>query len=202
MKIKSLSEVMGLLDKDLATLANTYERANVLRTVKPEIKSLLMLQYDPRIEFDLPPGKPVYKAIWSDENQNVLYNLIQKKYFKYFIKGSDLYINKPDKRQQVFIDSVKNMYVDDAEMIFSIKNKENIWPSITYDVLVMAYPDIVKGWNGKCRIKDAMVELNNNYQAPETLTVKVIDDTLNIMVPQLSDSVVVEAQKKGRKKVK
>lgn len=197
MKIKSLAEVMVLLNKDLGTLTTNFDRANILRTIKPEIKSLIMLQYDPRIEFDLPKGKPSFKAIWSDENQNVLYNLISRKAFKYYIKGSDAFIANPEKRQQIFIDSLKNMYVDDADMILRIKDKENIWPNITYDVLVMAFPDLVKGWNGKCRIEAAMVEKEETFIVPESLTIKVSDDIVNVEVNNTE-----ETSKKGRKKVK
>lgn len=219
MRISALSKVMQDLNHDLGVLTNDVDRSQLLRNVKPEIKSLINLQYDPRIEFDLPKGRPPFTAIWSDENQNVLYNLLHKKYFKYFIKGSDTHITNPEKRQQMFIDSLKNMYAEDANMILEIKEKKNIWPNITYDLLVMAFPNVVSGWNKKCRIEQAIVVSETPDEIPEPFPILTIDqgsdilntvetvttsedvstDTLTLDVnEQIS---LTQSKKKGRKKV-
>ena len=204
MRISALSKVMNDLNHDLGVLTNDIDRSQILRNVKDEIKSLINLQYDPRVEFDLPKGRPPYTATWSDENQNVLYNLISRKYFKYFIKGSDLFLKDNEKRQKLFIDCLKNMHTEDASMILDIKDKKNIWPNITYDLLVMAFPNVVAGWNKKCRIPEAM-EVKSEEQSlelpDEVLTISTEGDILGLVNETVGDE-EVNSKKKGKQKVK
>lgn len=164
-KLVNIAKAMSSLNSDLGKCKDDLQKVKILKTVNESIVKLISLHYDPRVEFSLPSGAPPYKPLGQAENEGIFYNLLTKKHFIYFIKGNNINASK-HKIESMFIDVLNNVHPDDAVMLIKIKDKVDIWPHITFDLIKRSFPDMTRGWNGKCRIVPGKVveeTVNTDY---------------------------------------
>jgi len=136
----SLHEVLELVTKEKAT----EKKVEILqKNSTPTLKMVLKMNFDPSIEFDLPPGAPPYKTDknipdgFSDTN---LYAEARRLYL--FLKEKDL---PKVKKETMFIQMLEGLHHTEAELLIALKDKK-LYPKykgLTERVVRMAFPDLL-----------------------------------------------------------
>jgi len=93
----------------------------------PNMRMVLKGAFDPKIEWDLPPGIPPYIA-------KRLYN---------FFKGGNNQLNKI-RKETLFIQMLEGLHADEAKVLIDMKNKtlNKTYKGLTSDMVKEAF-----GWN-------------------------------------------------------
>jgi len=121
------------------------EKIQILRHYdSPALFSVLIWNFDSRVESALPPGDVPYTA--NDAPAGTEHSkLIQEwRKFNYFVKGVSE-IAQP-KRETMFIQMLESLHESEAELMCLVKDKQlHKRFKITKVVVQEAYPDIVWG---------------------------------------------------------
>jgi len=138
--ILSISEILIKADKLAASdtrAAVDYLRANnsVL------LQTMFRGAYDPAVVWTLPEGKPPYKPLESDyDQQGMLYQECRRLYL--FIEGGP--IKDKTKRERLFIELLEAIDPADAVLLCAIKDKQlpDTMKHLTSDLVLQAFPGL------------------------------------------------------------
>ncbi len=109
----------------------------------PNLRMVLKGAFDPKIEWDLPPGIPPYIANEAPAGTEHTYLEIEAKRFYNFVKGGNDAMNR---KETMFIQLLEGLHPEEAEIVCLTKDKQlQSKYKITYDMVKEAYPDIQWG---------------------------------------------------------
>ena len=134
--------VIGMAEflEKVGKLKKTQEKIDAIKTNDSLVlRIILQACYDPKVEWELPPGTPPYKPNDLVDQEHVLLKDCEK--LKYFIKG--FYPNlAPLKRETMFVEFLERVAPKDAEMLCNIKDKKPI-KGITLQHVVEGLPGLI-----------------------------------------------------------
>ena len=109
----------------------------------PGMRMILKGAFDPKIEWDLPPGTPPYIANEAPAGTEHTYLEIEAKRLYNFAKGGNDTINKI-RKETLFIQMLEGLHASEAKVLLDIKNKSlnKTYKGLTSDMVKEAM-----GWN-------------------------------------------------------
>ena len=109
----------------------------------PAMRMLLKGAFDPKIEWDLPPGIPPYIKNESPEGTEHTWLEIEAKRLYNFLKGGNDQLNKI-RKETLFIQILEGLHQKEAEVLIDIKNGtlNKTYKGLTSDMVKEAF-----GWN-------------------------------------------------------
>ena len=143
---KALSEII----ETVATQKTKAARVEALQKHDHvALRQILGMALDPRIEWDLPEGRPPFKSNPVEKDlEGHLYNEMRKMYI--FLKapnpifGDECNRNlKPERREWLFIQFLESLSPDDAELILCAKEKRLPVRGITAKLVNEAFPGLM-----------------------------------------------------------
>lgn len=135
-KLPGVAEIL----KKISDLSDPIDRQNSLATCSNNTVLIGTLQciFDPRVEFDLPSGSPPYNENQFLDQSSNYYKEFRKMYL--FLKGNNL---KSLKRETLFVQFLETISKEDAKMVVGMKDKESIFPNITYELVQNTFPGLL-----------------------------------------------------------
>ena len=109
----------------------------------PGMRMILKGAFDPKIEWDLPPGTPPYIANEAPAGTEHTYLEIEAKRLYNFAKGGNDTINKI-RKETLFIQMLEGLHASEAKVLIDVKNKSlnKTYKGLTSDMVKEAF-----GWN-------------------------------------------------------
>ena len=131
--------VFEVLDK-VAAAKTKDEKIKILRENESwALKDVLNGTFNEDFKWNLPPGKPPYRASRPESAPtNLLRQNVQFKYF--FIGGPGDKLNSV-KRETMFIGLLEAIHPKDAELVVQMINKQKV-DGITKNVVMEAFPTL------------------------------------------------------------
>ena len=120
------------------------KKIEVLRQYNsPALRQLLKGCFDPKIEWDLPPGVPPFME--NEAPIGTEHTLLENeaKRLWHFVKGADPKLNKL-RKETLFIQVLEGLHKDEAHVLLDVKNKSlnKTYKGLTSDMVKEAF-----GWN-------------------------------------------------------
>ncbi len=113
----------------------------------PGMRMVLKGAFDPKIEWDLPPGIPPYIANEAPAGTEHTYLEVEAKRLYNFVKGGNDGISSL-RRETMFIQMLEGLHPEEAKILCLVKDKLlQTKYKISYDIVKDAYPDIQ--WGGR-----------------------------------------------------
>jgi len=136
-----------LLHEILTKVNNAKDKPKKIEVLKQNdslpLRQVLKGAFDPKIEWDLPPGNPPYQVndAPAGTEHTTLYTEAKKLW--HFVKGADTALSKT-KKEMMFIQMLEGLHKDDAELMIAVKEKElnKRYKGLTDAVVKEAF-----GWN-------------------------------------------------------
>ena len=136
-----------LLHEILTKVNNAKDKPKKIEVLKQNdslpLRQILKGAFDPKIEWDLPPGNPPYQVndAPAGTEHTTLYTEAKKLW--HFVKGADEALSKT-KKEIMFIQMLEGLHKDDAELMIAVKEKElnKRYKGLTDAVVKEAF-----GWN-------------------------------------------------------
>ena len=136
-----------LLHEILTKVNNAKDKPKKIEVLKQNdslpLRQILKGAFDPKIEWDLPPGNPPYQVNDAPAvtEHTTLYTEAKKLW--HFVKGADEALSKT-KKEIMFIQMLEGLHKDDAELMVAVKEKElnKRYKGLTDAVVKEAF-----GWN-------------------------------------------------------
>ena len=109
----------------------------------PGMRMILKGAFDPKIEWDLPPGTPPYIENEAPAGTEHTYLEVEAKRLYNFAKGVNDTINKI-RKETLFIQMLEGLHASEAKVLLDIKNKSlnKTYKGLTSDMVKEAM-----GWN-------------------------------------------------------
>ena len=120
------------------------KKIEVLRRYNtPSIRMVLKGAFDPKIEWDLPPGKPPYIANEAPAGTEQTYLEVEAKRLYNFAVGGNDQLNKI-RKETLFIQMLEGLHADEAKVLIDMKNKtlNKSFKGLTSEMVKEAF-----GWN-------------------------------------------------------
>jgi len=120
------------------------KKVEVLRQYDtPGMRMVLKGAFDPKIEWDLPPGTPPYIANEAPAGTEHTYLDIEAKRLYNFAVGGNAELNKI-RKETLFIQMLEGLHVDEAKVLIDMKNKtlNKTYKGLTSEMVKEAF-----GWN-------------------------------------------------------
>jgi hypothetical protein len=120
------------------------KKVEVLRQYDtPGMRMVLKGAFDPKIEWDLPPGVPPYIANEAPAGTEHTYLDIEAKRLYNFAKGGNAELNKI-RKETLFIQMLEGLHADEAKVLIDMKNKtlNKTYKGLTSEMVKEAF-----GWN-------------------------------------------------------
>ena len=120
------------------------KKIEVLRQYdSPGMRMILKGAFDPKIEWDLPPGTPPYIENEAPAGTEHTYLEVEAKRLYNFAKGGNDTINKI-RKETLFIQMLEGLHASEAKVLLDIKNKSlnKTYKGLTSDMVKEAM-----GWN-------------------------------------------------------
>ena len=120
------------------------KKVEVLRQYdSPGIRMVLKGAFDPKIEWDLPPGPPPYIANEAPAGTEHTFLEVEAKRLYNFAKGGNDQLNKI-RKETLFIQMLEGLHADEAKVLIDIKNKSlnKTYKGLTSEMVKEAF-----GWN-------------------------------------------------------
>jgi hypothetical protein len=141
-----------LVSEVLEFISKKRTKAEKIKALKdfesPELKSILIWNFDESIVNMLPDGIPPYspnEAPKGTEHTNLSH---EYKILYNFLKGGNDQL-RPMKREELFLQLLEGLHAEESEVICLVKDRNlNKKYKITKEVVSEAYPDIVWGNRG------------------------------------------------------
>jgi hypothetical protein len=90
----------------------------------------------------LPEGKVKYIPNQLFDLENILYTETRKFYL--FVEGGHPTLTQ-DKRERLFRAMLENVGSEDAELLIHVKDKKLPYPTLTKDVVLRIFPNLLSG---------------------------------------------------------
>ena len=109
----------------------------------PNMRMVLKGAFDPKIEWDLPPGIPPYITNEAPAGTEHTYLELEAKRLYNFVKGGNNQLNKI-RKETLFIQMLEGLHADEAKVLIDMKNKtlNKTYKGLTSDMVKEAF-----GWN-------------------------------------------------------
>ena len=109
----------------------------------PGMRMILKGAFDPKIEWDLPPGVPPYIANEAPAGTEHTFLEVEARKLYNFAKGGNNTINKI-RKETLFIQMLEGLHADEAKVLIDMKNKtlNKTYKGLTSDMVKEAF-----GWN-------------------------------------------------------
>ena len=136
-----------LLHEILIKVNNAKDKPKKIEVLKQNdslpLRQVLKGAFDPKIEWDLPPGNPPYEVNEAPAGTEHTTLYTEAKKLWHFVKGADEQLSKT-KKEMMFIQMLEGLHKDDAELMVAVKEKElnKRYKGLTDAVVKEAF-----GWN-------------------------------------------------------
>ena len=120
------------------------KKVEVLRQYdSPGIRMVLKGAFDPKIEWDLPPGVPPYIANEAPAGTEHTFLEVEARRLYNFAKGGNDQLNKI-RKETLFIQMLEGLHADEAKVLIDVKNKSlnKTYKGLTSEMVKEAF-----GWN-------------------------------------------------------
>ena len=120
------------------------KKVEVLRQYdSPGMRMILKGAFDPKIEWDLPPGTPPYIANEAPAGTEHTFLEVEAKRLYNFAKGGNDQLNKI-RKETLFIQMLEGLHADEAKVLIDVKNKSlnKTYKGLTSEMVKEAF-----GWN-------------------------------------------------------
>ncbi len=109
----------------------------------PGMRMILKGAFDPKIEWDLPPGTPPYIANEAPAGTEHTFLEVEAKRLYNFAKGGNDQLNKI-RKETLFIQMLEGLHADEAKVLIDVKNKtlNKTYKGLTSEMVKEAF-----GWN-------------------------------------------------------
>ena len=109
----------------------------------PGMRMILKGAFDPKIEWDLPPGTPPYIANEAPAGTEHTYLEVEAKRLYNFAVGGNDQLNKI-RKETLFIQMLEGLHASEAKVLIDVKNKSlnKTYKGLTSDMVKEAF-----GWN-------------------------------------------------------
>ena len=109
----------------------------------PGMRMILKGAFDPKIEWDLPPGTPPYIENEAPAGTEHTYLEVEARRLYNFAKGGNNTINKI-RKETLFIQMLEGLHASEAKVLIDVKNKSlnKTYKGLTSDMVKEAF-----GWN-------------------------------------------------------
>ena len=124
-------------------VAPKKHKVELLRRLNSHCKEILHHAFHPNIKFLLPEGTPPYVFRGAPEAfPTTLYPEVRTFYI--FCEGGGANVNQI-RREAIFIQLLEKIHPDEAKVVIAMKDKnfEELYDTITYDVVREAFPDML-----------------------------------------------------------
>ena len=116
-----------LLHEILTKVNNAKDKPKKIEVLKQNdslpLRQVLKGAFDPKIEWDLPPGNPPYEVNEAPAGTEHTTLYTEAKKLWHFVKGADEALSKT-KKEIMFIQMLEGLHKDDAELMVAVKEKE------------------------------------------------------------------------------
>lgn len=141
-----------LVSEVLEFVSKKRTKAEKIKALKdfesPELKSILIWNFDKSIVNMLPDGVPPYKPNESPKGTEHTKLAHEYKILYNFLKGGNDQL-RPMKREELFLQLLEGLHSEEAEVICLAKDRQlNKKYKITQEIVSESYPDIVWGNRG------------------------------------------------------
>ena len=120
------------------------KKVEVLRQYDtPGMRMILKGAFDPKIEWDLPPGTPPYIANEAPAGTEHTFLEVEARRLYNFAKGGNDQLNKI-RKETLFIQMLEGLHADEAKVLIDVKNKSlnKTYKGLTSEMVKEAF-----GWN-------------------------------------------------------
>ena len=136
-----------LLHEILTKVNNAKDKPKKIEILKQNdslpLRQVLKGAFDPKIEWDLPPGNPPYTV--NDAPAGTEHTLLSNEARRlwHFVKGADPKLSKT-KKEMMFIQILEGLHSSEADILIAIKEKslEKSYTGLTGEIVRSAF-----GWN-------------------------------------------------------
>lgn len=133
------------LHEVLEKFENTKDRKEKISVLRqndtPALRDYIRCIYDDRVQFNLPDGKPPYKANLPQSYPSTWHKQHMK--LKYFVKGLAGDQMMQVKRESMFISILESVHPKDAEVLVDMINKKASAKGFTKKIVQEAFPNLV-----------------------------------------------------------
>jgi len=136
-----------LLSEIFTKINNAKDKPKKIEVLRqydtPGMRMVLKGAFDPKIEWDLPPGSPPYIANEAPAGTEHTYLEIEAKRLYNFAKGGNDQLNKL-RKETLFIQMLEGLHADEAKVLIDMKNKSlnKTYKGLTSEMVKEAF-----GWN-------------------------------------------------------
>ena len=120
------------------------KKVEILRQYdSPGMRMILKGAFDPKIEWDLPPGTPPYIANEAPAGTEHTFLEVEAKRLYNFAKGGNDQLNKI-RKETLFIQMLEGLHASEAKVLIDVKNKSlnKTYKGLTSEMVKEAF-----GWN-------------------------------------------------------
>jgi len=138
--------------KHVSKLKSEDEKVQALRSYANKdaehmtgMKDLMQCLFHPAVVYDLPEGDPPFKVDYIDYDMAPLTLAKALKKSKYFVKGTESFVQNPVKREQIFMQTLESLFIEDAKLFLMVKDKkidQRVYKGVTEDLFRAAFA----GW--------------------------------------------------------
>ena len=136
-----------LISEIFTKINNAKDKPKKVEVLKqydsPGMRMILKGAFDPKIEWELPPGTPPYIANEAPAGTEHTFLEVEAKRLYNFAKGGNDQLNKI-RKETLFIQMLEGLHADEAKVLIDIKNKSlnKTYKGLTSEMVKEAF-----GWN-------------------------------------------------------
>ena len=136
-----------LISEIFTKINNAKDKPKKVEVLKqydsPGMRMILKGAFDPKIEWELPPGTPPYIANEAPAGTEHTYLELEAKRLYNFVKGGNNQLNKI-RKETLFIQMLEGLHADEAKILIDMKNKtlNKTYKGLTSEMVKEAF-----GWN-------------------------------------------------------
>ena len=136
-----------LLSEIFTKINNAKDKPKKVSILKqynsPAMRMVLKGAFDPKIEWELPPGIPPYIANEAPAGTEHTYLELEAKRLYNFVKGGNNQLNKI-RKETLFIQMLEGLHAEEAKVLIDMKNKtlNKTYKGLTSEMVKEAF-----GWN-------------------------------------------------------
>ena len=136
-----------LISEIFTKINNAKDKPKKVEVLKqydsPGMRMILKGAFDPKIEWELPPGTPPYIANEAPAGTEHTFLEVEAKRLYNFAKGGNDQLNKI-RKETLFIQMLEGLHASEAKVLIDVKNKSlnKTYKGLTSDMVKEAF-----GWN-------------------------------------------------------
>ena len=139
-----IRKAMGSIIKQVCSMKNDAEKISLLKqNASSQFKTVLWLWVTDKVHFNLPEGKPPYEHADGGYDQGAEEEILYMEARK-LINGTDHGVMRHQhkiKREQWFINLIKDVHPDDADLLCWVKDK-TFPDGLNKNLIMKAFPSL------------------------------------------------------------